>query len=262
MAENTIGLIAAMQDETQPLLRQAGSPKREKVEGFPLYRFTIGGRNVALIESGIGMDHAARAAGVLIEAVSPGIILNFGFCGGATTATAVGDIVVAEQLLYCKGGRCAEQAGLAADIAEKLTGLLEEGCLGSKFRLHRGAFVTAGEIVAKRGLPALLPAGTAKPVLEMETAAVARIAAEKGIPLVGLRAVSDGADEELGFTVDEFTDSNMNISVWKVLKTMAVRPRIIPQLLRLARNSDRAGKNLAVAVRMAVERMPVFLSKM
>jgi adenosylhomocysteine nucleosidase len=256
MAEKIIALIAAMPDETQSLLRQASSPTREKVEGFPLYRFTIDSREVALIESGIGMDHAARAAGVLIEAVSPGIILNFGFCGGATEETKVGDIVVAERLFYCKDGNCSEQTGLASELARKLESQLKEDCSGSKFRIHRGAFVTAGEIVDKRGLPALLPAGTANPVLEMETAAVARVATEKEIPLVALRAVSDGADEELGFTIDEFTDSEMNISAWKVLRTVAARPRIIPQLLRLARNSDLAGKNLAAAIQTALERLP------
>jgi adenosylhomocysteine nucleosidase len=256
MAQETIALIAAMPDETQPLLRQVGSPKKEKVGGFPLYRFSVGGRDVALIESGIGMDHAARAAGVLIEAVSPRIILNFGFCGGVTAGPEVGDIVVAERLLFFKGGNCSEQAGLASELARKLAGQLEEGCSRSAFRIHSGAFVTAGEIVEKRSLPALLPAGSANPVLEMETAAVARVAADRGIPLVALRAVSDGADEELGFTIDEFTDNDMNISAWKVLKTIVTRPRIIPQLIRLARNSDRAGKNLAVVVRTALESMP------
>jgi len=256
MAEKTLGLIAAMPDETQPLLRQVGSPKKEKIEGFPLYRFTVDGRAVALIESGIGMDHAARAAGVLIDTASPGIILNFGFCGGVAAGPAVGDIMVAERLFISTGGNCVEQAGLAAALTGKLASQLEEGCSGSGFRIHRGTFVTAGEIVAKRGLPALLPAGTTNPVLEMETAAVARVAVAKGIPLVALRAISDGADEQLGFTIDEFTDSDMNISAWKVLKTMATRPRIIPQLIRLARNSDRAGKNLAVIVRAALESMP------
>jgi adenosylhomocysteine nucleosidase len=89
----------------------------------------------------------------------------------------------------------------------------------------------------------------------METAAVARIAAASGIPLVAVRAISDGADEELGFTIDEFTDREMNISAWKVLRTVAARPRIIPQLIRLARNADVAGRNLAIAVIALLEKI-------
>jgi adenosylhomocysteine nucleosidase len=248
MADKTIGLVAAMPEEIRPLLRRVGKYSRDNVSGFSLYRFTIGNRDVALIESGIGAARAAQATGILIDAVSPGMILNFGFAGAVSAGPAVGDVVVADRLLFFKERLCSEQQGLTADLTAELALLLEEGCRGDGFRILRGTFVTTGEIVAKRRLAGLLPAGTANPVLEMETAAVARAAFMAKIPLAAVRAISDGADEELGFSIEEFTDREMTIRVWKVVRTIIKKPRIIPQLLRLTRNSKRAGENLAVAL--------------
>jgi adenosylhomocysteine nucleosidase len=82
----------------------------------------------------------------------------------------------------------------------------------------------------------------------MESAAIAIVAVENGIPFCGIRAVSDPFDEELGFSLDEFCDQRMRIRIPRVLLTIARKPRIIPQLIRLARNSRVAGASLSQAV--------------
>jgi adenosylhomocysteine nucleosidase len=82
----------------------------------------------------------------------------------------------------------------------------------------------------------------------MERAAIALLAGESGIPFVGLRTVSDPVDEELGFALDEFCDKWMRIRIHKVLLTVARKPRIIPQLIRLARNSRVAAAGLSQAM--------------
>jgi adenosylhomocysteine nucleosidase len=256
MPGKTIGLVAAMPEEIRPLLRRAGKLRREHVSGFDLYRFAVGDRETALIQSGIGAEKAARATGILIDAVAPGMILNFGFAGAVLPGPRVGDVVMADRLLFFKERHFTEEPGLHRELSGRLALLLETACRGKDFSFHRGTFVTTGEIVAKQRLAGLLPEWTGNPVLEMETAAVARTAARAVIPLVALRAVSDVAEEELGFTIGEITDHTMNISAAKLLRTIAGKPRIIPQLIRLARNSRIAGRNLAVAVVALLENLP------
>jgi len=250
MKDTTIGLIAAMPDEIRPLLRLAGRHEKERIAGFATYRFDLGGRHVFLVESGMGTERAAMAAGLLIDRASPAIVVNFGFGGAVTAGPAVGDIVVATRILLQRGRLFSEQPGLAPELAEKTATLLD-GNHVLDGQVHRGTFVTAAEIVSKGAVAGLLPAGVATPVLEMETAAVARVAARERVPLVALRGVSDGAEEELGFTIDEFADREMRIRPGKVLLTVARKPWIIPQLVRLARNSRLAGRTLAKGV-MAV----------
>lgn len=252
METTAVGLIAAMPDEVRPLLRVAGSYGKELVAGFILYRFAIDDRRVALIVSGMGPERAAAATALLIDRVSPAIVVNFGFGGAVTAAPAVGDIVVAERILLHRGRLFSEQPGLARELEEKVIDAIDAESQKQGYRTFRGTFITAAEILPKRTLTGLLPAGTANPVLEMESAAVARIATREGVPLVALRAISDAAAEELGFTIDEFTDREMRIRVWKVLITIAKKPWIVPQLVRLAKNARLAGQNLALAVRSAI----------
>jgi adenosylhomocysteine nucleosidase len=253
MSEN-IGLIAAMPEEIRPLLKRLGPVRREKVGGFILHRFTCGRKKIALIESGIGVERAAKATQALIAAAAPEIILNVGFGGAVLPGPAVGDIVVADRLLFFKVRLFTEQRGMTPALTEQLAEALRAGLEG-RCRVHRGTFVTTGEIVDKRTLARLLPTGRSNPVLEMESAAVARVAQERNIPCAAFRAISDGSDEELGFSIGDFTDREMRIRAWKVLWTVARKPRIIPQLVRLAKNSRRAGENLATAVRSVVDKL-------
>lgn len=248
-----IALIAAMPEEIHPLIRHFGRVNREKLAGFTLYRLNYNGKDISLIESGIGAARAAQAARTLLDVAAPDILLNFGFGGAVLTGPSIGDIVVAERLLFFKERLFTEQAGLASALTEKMAAALEQHFRGESYRIHRGTFVTTGEIVNKGMLAGLLPAGAENPVLEMESAAVARIAHERRVPLAAVRAISDGVDEELGFSIADFTDREMRIRVWKVLWTLARKPRIIPQLMRLEKNSRLAGENLATAVLAIIE---------
>jgi adenosylhomocysteine nucleosidase len=233
MQKTDIGLIAAMPEEIAPLLRRVGNYHREKAGRRNLYRFQAGPLSACLIESGMGPRNATEGASRLIETCSPQIILNFGFAGALSPGLKVGDIISADRLLFYHDGLFSEQ--------QWLTSL--QGPVGQQVK--QGSFVTTSRITDKEFLAKRLPAGIRQAVVEMETAAVAKVAGTAGIPFMAIRAISDATDEELGFTLDEFCDHELNLKIWRVLLTVARKPWIIPQLIRLARNSKAAGSNLS-----------------
>jgi len=249
MEIHSIGVVAAMPQEIAPLLRRFKGFRKDRAAGRNLYRFEVKGVPVALMESGMGPRNAAAATGSLIELTAPDCLLNFGFAGGVRSGLAAGELVLAERVCYLEDGCLSEvplpDTGLSYLVAEALA--------AAPFTLHRGTFVTAGSITSKTALAGLLGAGARHPVLEMETAALLRVAAEAGIPVVAVRGVSDAADEELGFSLDEFCDDDLKISLARVLRSIAAKPWIIPQLMRLAGNSKLAGKNLALGVELALK---------
>jgi adenosylhomocysteine nucleosidase len=159
-------------------------------------------------------------------------MLNFGFAGALSPGLKVGDIVSADRLLFYHDGLFSEQQWLT---------LLQEP-VGQQVQ---GAFVTTSRITDKDFLAKRLPAGIRQAVVEMETAALAKVACTAGIPFMAIRAISDAADEKLGFTLDEFCDRELNVKIWRVLLTVAKKPWIIPQLVRLARHTKTAGNNLS-----------------
>jgi adenosylhomocysteine nucleosidase len=247
MHVSTIGLIAAMPEEINPLLKRIGAYEKSKAGHFTVYRFHLGDKKAVLIRSGMGTTHAAAATTTLIAAAAPQIILNFGFAGAVTAGPGVADLVLAEQIHSYDGTRFATEAGPSATLVDRMQAAL------SGQSVYRSTFITTLKIVGKGTLQELLPDDCSYPAVEMETAAVAATAAGLHIPFVALRAISDGADEELGFSLDEFTDSEMNIRLTRVLKTIARKPWIVPQLLRLAQNSSKAGKSLAQGVETLVK---------
>jgi adenosylhomocysteine nucleosidase len=244
MKPRSIGLVAALPEETRPFLRIAGSHFVEKLGRFNLYHFTINSKPVCMVESGMGPANAEKATRFLIDFASPGVIVNFGFAGALSPGISVGDIVLADRLLSLHDNMFSEQQGIAAVETEHYAGILESA--GVQF--FRAAFITTGKTTAKRELAERLPQGIVKAAAEMETAAVAQIAHRERIPLVAIRTISDGFNEELGFTLAQFCDNQMNLRIWRVLLTVAKKPWIIPQLARLSGNTRMAGDRLARAL--------------
>ena len=246
MAIHSIGVVAAMPQEIAPLLRRVAGYRKERAAGCNLYRFEVEGVPVALIESGMGPRHAAAATAALIEHAAPDCLVNFGFAGAVLAGTGVGELVLAERVLYLENGCLSEAPQPDPELGNRVALAL------APITLHRGTFVTAAVITEKSALAGLLEPGVGHPVLEMETAALLQVAALAGIPVLALRGVSDAAEEELGFSLEEFCDSELRISVARVMRTIALKPWIIPQLIRLSGNSRRAGKNLALGVELAL----------
>lgn len=248
MKSECLGVVAAMPEEIAPLLRRMKGYRKEKAAGFTLYRFSVQGKPVVLIESGMGPKHAAEATQTLIALAAPRLILNFGFTGAVLPGTEVGDLVLADRVLLLEKGLLSE----APQPDRTLGSLLVQACVAAPFNLYRGTFVTAAAIMNKKEVGESLGAGVERPMLEMETAAVLRTADQAGIPVVAVRGVSDAADDELGFSLEEFCDRELRISLPRILGCIARKPRIIPQLLKLAGNSKKAGKNLALCVELAL----------
>ena len=253
MEPRIIGLVAAMPEEFKPLLKISGKYKKEKIEGFDAYRFTYGKEKILLIKSGMGLKNAAAATITLIKSAEPCLIVNFGFCGGVTPGLEVGDIIVAQRILMNKETLFSPQSGIVEEQAKRITRALASTLGGKIFNVHGGTFITTAEIRSKADMARLVPSWAKNPVLDMETAAVARAAAKEGVPLISLRGVSDDAGEELGFSIGELTDGKMNMRIGKVIITVAKKPWIVPQLLRLAKNSREAGRNLALAMAALLE---------
>ena len=174
--------------------------------------------------------------------------MSFGFAGGVLRDLHVGDLVLAERVYFLEDGRLAGMPEPDAHLGEEVWQALS----AAPYTVRRGPFITAGTITNKGALAQSLGQELTHPVLEMETAALLQVAAKAGIPVVALRAVSDAADEELGFSLEEFCDGELRIKGSRVFLTIARKPWIVPQLLRLSGNTNRAGKVLAQGVELAL----------
>ncbi|WP_224984974.1 phosphorylase family protein [Geomonas agri] len=245
----SLGVVAAMPQEIAPVLARIKGYARGNIDGRNLYRFPVNGSLVYLIESGMGPAQAAAATRALIRHANPDAILNFGFGGAVLAGLEVGELVLADRVFHLDQGTLRELPQPDAPLVS----LVQDYCAKVGLQVRRGGFITACGIRNKTEMASRLGGSTPLPLLEMETAAVLEQAQAAGIPLVAIRGVSDAADEELGFAIEEFCDADLHLTPWRVAWTIAKRPLLIPQLIRLAGNSRRAGKRLALAVELALQ---------
>ena len=236
-----IGIITAMPEEAQAILKNAEELQRSQQGDRSVFSCRIAGHDITLVEAGMGMLNAGWAATAL-AVQSPDLIISAGFGGGVLPGLKVGDMVVAEQVLHWTG--VGFERVVTAMYAPENVSLPVRGC-----------FITSDGILNKHDLQGLLPGNTNRPVVEMESAAVARVAAEHNIPFMGIRAISDPWNEELGFSINDFCDDQLRIRPFKVLATILRRPRIIPQLIRLAGNSRVAAKSLSLATKQLFQQL-------
>ncbi len=244
-----IGLIAAMTQESNALLGciQGGRPIALGL--FCGHSFELCGQTCVLITSGMGVQRAREAAQTLVEMVAPRRLISFGIAGAVESDLGIGDVVMAEAVCRLEQGVIGFPLPLepwpepAREAAARA--LTRRGA-----RLWAGtAVTTAGSQVAEGQLGEMR-----HPILEMETVGIAQVAAEKGIPLSSLRAISDGPCAPIPFNLGEVMDKDANLQAGRLLKAIIRHPQIVFQSGRLVRNSRIAANNVAVALVAALSR--------
>jgi len=239
-----IAIITAMPEEARAVLKATGPAESRKIGGLKAFHCRTPQHDLLLVESGMGPKNAAAAAEALLGEFRLDLLISAGFCGALTPELRVGDVAVSTGLCVIAGGGV-QQVPVEVSAAGR-NFIARQPVTGA--RVFASLFACTPSIMAKKELAPLLPPGAPCPVVEKESGAIALVAVKNGIPFLGIRTVSDPANEELGFSLEEFTDRNLRIRPHRVALTILRKPWIMPQLVRLARNSRIAADSLSQAI--------------
>ena len=217
-----IAIIAALPREIAELVR---GWKNESHPKEKIFVYTRGQTVVAC--AGMGAQRAALATRAALEHGPIARILSVGWAGALCAEMTAGTVLRPARVIDAVTGEkfsCAQGSGTLVTVAQ------------------------VADAEAKRVLAARHDANC----VDMEAAAVARIAAEQGIAFAAIKAVSDALDVELpplqAFTTDDgwFRESAFAVHI-------AVRPWLWPGVLRMAGNSAHAARNLCRELRSMLQ---------
>ena len=213
-----MGIIGAMESEVQNLIaRMEGVTYREKAGR----RFAVGrlsGKEVVVVQSGIGKVAAAITAQMLIDECEVDALLNTGMAGGLDPRLAVKDLVIATAALQHDFDLTAfghVKGFLYGEDDQKPTLFAADEALCQKARAAAAqvlpvgskaidGIVASGDIfVDDSALKAELRDGFGAAAAEMEGAAIAQTAVANGVPFVILRTISDLAEHQANVSFDE-----------------------------------------------------------
>lgn len=112
---------------------------------------------------------------------------------------------------------------------------------------------SAVQIAATPAEKAALFSQTQCSAVDMENNIVRQWAERCGVQFCAIRSISDRADQSLDPAVLKFVDPWGRPKILPLLRSLLLRPSLLPHLMRLAANSKKAAKRLGEAVRELVE---------
>lgn len=208
-----IGIIAAMEEELKLLVENLEDKSQETVLSNVYYSGRYGEHELVLVQSGVGKVMSAMSVAILVESFKVDAIINTGSAGAVATGLNVGDVVVADTLVYHDvdltafgydyGQMSMQTLYFHSDktFVSTFEAVLSKEEMTSKIGLiATGDSFIAGQEkidVIKGHFPQVL-------AVEMEGAAIAQAAQATGKPFVVVRAMSDTAAHDANITFDEF----------------------------------------------------------
>ena len=208
-----IGIIAAMPEELKLLVEHLEMAEKHQRLGHVYYTGRIGHHEGVLVESGIGKVMSAMSVAVLVNDFKVTAVINTGSAGAVASGLEIGDVVVADRLVYhdvdvtafgYDYGQMARQPlyyEASRYLVEEMKAVLEKTQQTSRV----GLIATGDSFIAgqdkidqiKAHFPDVL-------AVEMEGAAIAQAAHSLGLPFMIIRAMSDTASHDANITFDEF----------------------------------------------------------
>jgi len=220
MPHKPIAVVAAMPIELAPLL---GKLQPRQVNGVALFDL----ERALVVVGGIGERCARRAAETAVEDAQAKTLVSAGIAGAISSKLRVGEV-----------GRIRE----VVDVAT-----------GERYPTQGGEWTLAtsqdvSDAKEKRDLRAEFGAD----VVDMEGAAVAQVARERGLAFAAVKSISD----EAGFKMPplmRFIDGHGRFHNGRFLLYVALRPKWWPVLGKIRANTALASANLCREVEHLIE---------
>ena len=241
-------LLTALPQEYSPLKKLFPSWHLVRKRPSKKFAFKLPGKEIILIECGMGARSAQEALGVELAGFSPDLLIFFGFAGGLHPDLQTGVVCFAASVRAI----FSEEA-FQFRVPDALSDFLAQNHIRPVLTL---SVETPGD---KQALSALASGQTA--VLDMETATLAEIARHNKIPFICLRAISDPIDHHLGFNLSDISDERGRIRLSGVLFTVMRKPATLRAFYLSWRSSRRAARNLCGSVAALLQIPTLLLGK-
>ncbi|SFK58099.1 5'-methylthioadenosine/adenosylhomocysteine nucleosidase [Salinicoccus halodurans] len=215
MTNNSIiGIIGAMKPEVDILKEWMDISATDTIAHAKVYRGRLEGREVALVESGIGKVNASMITALLIERYDVRIVINTGVAGALSSKLDVTDMVVSTSVLHHDvdavefGYELGQVPGMPKFyLADKgLAKLALEAISRDPDIEGHGGLVVSGDSFVSSTAQKKSITGNFRQALavDMESAAIAQTCYQYSTSFVIIRSVSDKADDSADMTYDEF----------------------------------------------------------
>ncbi len=231
--------LAALHREISGIVRMCGA-RRYSTHPYRSFRGSYLSHHIAIAETGIGMAAAARNAAAAIGSITPDLVVSCGYAGALTGELHVGDVLLASVV------QSVSTNSVDAATLPDPAGLRQ--AMASSSGAHDGTLVTMAAWAKKSELLRLIGDIRTPIACDMETFALAGLCRERHIPLLSVRAISDGAHDEVPFDPARLCNAAGRYGALRSAGFFVTHLRFLPDLPKLRRSSAMATRNLTRAL--------------
>ncbi len=236
-----VAVVAAMEEEIHSLRQRLSDVERVALSAGSAVRGRLGSEEVLLMATGEGSVVSEKGLSALLSERHLEALLVVGVGGALSPDLALGDLVAAGSVRDARG-----------ELAPPDSSLLQSALASEN--VVRGGVVSVEKIViepsAKQALWQSVGGGPFQ-VVDLESATYVRLAAERGIPYLVLRAVSDTAGESLPLDFNKFRSPDGRINRGKIARHLIFHPHLVGPLKSLRTRL----RDCAVSMADVVERI-------
>ena len=243
-----IAVLCAIRQEISPLAACMNVSKKFDIDEIPFYQGDMDGRPLTLVQGGIGRNNAIKAASCLLESTNVDLLISAGVAGGIRHGLNVGDLVVAERVGYSgQSDFDGEELQLESDFAckEEIVQLARQFSNDPESKMHFGNLLTVDKIINQASTKKRIGEQNSFLAVEMESAAVAEVAMEKGVGFAAIRSISDDIDDDLHLDYDNVISDEGKVKVGSIALSVLKNPQKLALLSRLNKQTRSASKSLA-----------------
>jgi adenosylhomocysteine nucleosidase len=217
-----IAIVAALPGELKPLVKGWQFERRGTVH---LWRNTSGEKEIVAACAGAGLARATRAFAAAESFGQIDSVVSIGWAG-------------------------ALRADFEPGRAYRCCGVIDQKA-GERFAAEGGqqnCWLITSPRVADEGEKRRLTLSYKAALVDMEAAAIARLAVMRQIPFICIKGVSDGFNDRLP-DFNRFLSLDGQMQLGKLVVYALLHPACWPSLVRMGENSKRASLAMADAVR-------------
>lgn len=198
-----LGIITAMQEEMEPLLKELVEDKRIKKAHMEFIKGKLWDKNVVIVISGIGKVNAAVCSQILIDDFNVNNIINVGVAGGIGENILPGDVVIGENLVQHdidtsafgdKIGQVPRLDTFDFKCDKAMIVAAKQACEGiTNHKYYTGRIITGDQFIADIDKISMLRENFNAVACEMEGGSIAQVCYLNNIPFIVIRSISDNA---------------------------------------------------------------------
>lgn len=227
-----IGIIGAMDSEVRTLKSMIESCETSEVSGLTFYSGKLNGKDVVVVQSGIGKVNAALCAEILCIKFGVSKVINTGIAGATGKGLGVFDFVVSTSTVYhdfdttAFGYKLGQVPGMAeqftadSNMVDAAVAAFEKTDFAKEHKIMKGLIASGDQFISGGDKKNFIKDNFKPLCVEMEGCAIAHACSVNKVPFIIIRCMSDMADETVESTYSFNEDTCAEASAKFVLEVL------------------------------------------